>query len=798
MGTYQQKNHKSGDVELKGMTTFEWKLERKFETSKKKAYEKGEEFYFHLRDWEKTADLFEKRAEYLYAAYMYQKAKNFQKANENFERVAKSFEKKGLYPEAAYIYAKSGRFEKAAWNLETMYLYSRETFYFGKHDERISDYLTSAVDFYLRINDAEKACRLLILGERYSRAAELLIESGKLEEAVQLLEKVNLPLEAADVYERLGECKKANLLRAEVALNESDTAKAAMLYRKAGDFVMAASLFENSSLWKDAAECYCMAKHYQLAAECYLKASLKKEACEVFEWAGDLKNAADILVELEEFKKAGLFYEKCGLYYNAANAFLRGEASRKALINFQKVPENSENYYDSVIHITDYFLECENFELVIQKLEKLKESDLPAAIKARLLYNLARAHENNTDFEKATKIYKRILEYDFFFKDVKDRMGDVERLNKKLKLMEKERIDPGKRYKLKEEIGEGGMGIVYKAEDIYLGRIVAIKILNEKLSKEETANIRFYNEAKAVASLSHPGIVKVFEFGELNGDYFILMEYLEGEDINSILKSKKIFSIQQIVIIAKKIVKALYYAHQRGVIHRDIKPHNIMITRGHELKIMDFGIAYMKGDEGFNDEECLTGTPYYMSPEQIRGEAIDLRADIYSIGVTLFHIITGDVPFKGKDILKQHLFSKEPPISKMRSSVPAILVEIVTKCMEKKPKDRYQSAIQIYEELKKIQINELVRDEWEVQDSEIQTELIGDIINFEENGDDTPTQTPTEVISSPIEKKRVEAPDSSIFKKVVSSKQFDEEGTFNRGDKTFKRGERTVLRVPKR
>lgn len=255
------------------------------------------------------------------------------------------------------------------------------------------------------------------------------------------------------------------------------------------------------------------------------------------------------------------------------------------------------------------------------------------------------------------------------------------------------------RYKKLEEIGHGAMGKVYKAEDLALQRIVSLKILGPNFIRNEIELERFYAEARATAQLFHTNIVMVYDVGRMGDEHFIAMEFIEGVDLMTLIEKKHRFTPAQVVYIAMQIVKALAYSHRQGVVHRDIKPKNIMINRAGEIKIVDFGIAAVKNRENHGDTGYILGSPFYISPEQIRGDTIDHRIDIYATGVTLFHLVTGDVPYKGDNILMKHLASSIPSMRESRPDIPGYLDELVTKCMAKDKYDRYKDAPELLEAL---------------------------------------------------------------------------------------------------
>lgn len=250
-----------------------------------------------------------------------------------------------------------------------------------------------------------------------------------------------------------------------------------------------------------------------------------------------------------------------------------------------------------------------------------------------------------------------------------------------------------KRYRVIEELGRGGMGIVYKGEDPTLERCVAIKILPPKLLRNQDALHRFLREAKVAARLDHPNIIKVFDIDEENGIYHIVMEFVEGVTLREYLETRKSFPLDETLHLFRQICSAIDYAHQQKVIHRDLKPENIMVVQGRTIKVMDFGIAVMDDRHSVTEAGVLVGTIAYVSPEQARGMIADARSDIYSLGVLFFEMLTGRLPFDAtnpSEMLQKHL--NEKPLSPLQCNpaLPPGVEGIVYKTLEKDPADRYQ------------------------------------------------------------------------------------------------------------
>lgn len=258
------------------------------------------------------------------------------------------------------------------------------------------------------------------------------------------------------------------------------------------------------------------------------------------------------------------------------------------------------------------------------------------------------------------------------------------------------------RYEIIKTIGEGGMANVYLANDTILDRKVAIKVLRGDLSNDEKFIRRFKREALSVSNLSHPNIVEVYDVGEEDGNYYIVMEYIEGKTLKQLLQKRGALTLNEVIDIMTQLTDGLAHAHEAYIIHRDIKPQNIMIEDNGLVKITDFGIAMALNSTQLTQTNSVMGSVHYLPPEQANGKGSTVKSDIYSLGILMYELLTGSVPFKGDtavEIALKHMKEKIPSIRKQNPTIPQSIENIVLKATAKNPKNRYDNVRDMYKDL---------------------------------------------------------------------------------------------------
>ena len=349
-----------------------------------------------------------------------------------------------------------------------------------------------------------------------------------------------------------------------------------------------------------------------------------------------------------------------------------------------------------------------------QAFEKYRKCALDDTVMDNL-YNLALDYERKRQFGKAGNVYRYMAEHDAGFRDLKDRMDRAEQMENTMVIGGGGSAGPGAtimtdgaekpmlgRYQVEKELGKGAMGMVYLGRDPKINRVVAIKTmaLSQEFDEDELDEVkeRFFREAESAGRLSHPNIVTIYDAGEEQDLAYIAMELLKGDDLTAFIKRDNLLPVQVSASVIAATADALAYAHAQNIVHRDIKPANIMYeVDSHTVKVTDFGIARIT-DSSKTKTGVVLGTPSYMSPEQLSGKHVDGRSDLFSLGVTLYQLLTGDLPFKA-DSLATLMFkiTNDAPtdITLLRPELPECLVNIVNRTLAKSADDRYQTGAQL-------------------------------------------------------------------------------------------------------
>jgi tetratricopeptide (TPR) repeat protein len=493
---------------------------------------------------------------------------------------------------------------------------------------------------------------------------------------------------AADFFESAGDPLAAARLR----LAQGEAARAASLFEKAESWLEAADAHLRDDQLLHAGECYERGLDYERAIRCY------RECGAIDRW----------LTALERY----------GRVFEAAQLAIEHGQRPRAIRLLQLVEATDPAFREACLLLADAFETEGHFDLAAAKLDEHIATFRPGYAPADTYARLAGCWEQAGHTERALGILE----------DLRRREPTYPNIASRIELLRKQRSASGHvfapaaqrisdripdgastafvgevRYELLEEIGRGGMGVVYKARDTRLGRIVALKRLPEGLRRHHPRALQFFlREAQSAARLNHPNIVTVFDADQQDGQFFITMELLEGQPLHTILRERGQLSAMNVIGIARQACRGLDYAHGQGIVHRDIKTANLFATTDRVIKIMDFGLAKVL-EEVRGATTLVSGTPYYMSPEQVLGQDVDHRADLYSLGVTLFELATGRVPFDSGEVAYHHRHTPAPDPRALRPDLPEPLARLISKLLAKNPADRLQSAADVLDALMDIE-----------------------------------------------------------------------------------------------
>jgi tetratricopeptide (TPR) repeat protein len=684
--------------------------------------------YQELEDYDKAAELFEKSGEAASAGQIYYLLGELQKSAEHFagagdkKRAAEVYLRAGFFRKASQFYEELGDHKNAAEVLVKAIEQAESRL--GK-EVAVSDLSwfqemsIGAAENFRKAGETSRAIELLDRAHLYSEAARLFAESGKLKEAAERYKLAGYPLKAAECLEKAGESVEAAKLRAEHHLAEGKKQEALYELEKAGEWDKASQLYQELGDSQRSAEALEQAGRLKEAAEVFEKLGNYSRAASDYEKAGNFEKAAQCYEKAGETSKVSEMYEQAGAYFQAGVAFYERGLLDRAIRALQQVDRGSEDFRKACSLLGKIFQEKGMLNLAKESLKLAVDGQEVERSNVEDFYQLASLSERLGELENAMAVYEKILLVDIDYQDVRSRL---ERLKQSKTVIDSRSsgssfeetqtlqqaqplgVEKPVRYEIIEEVGRGGMGIVYKARDTILDRQVAYKVLPANLKEHPAALRNFFREAKSAARLNHPNIVTVYDAGEEAGNYYIAMEYVEGESVKAILTREGKIPAKAALLIAGQVCRALEYAHERKVIHRDVKSSNIMWTKDKVTKLMDFGLAKVL-EEVKSYQTLASGTPYYMSPEQALGKEVDNRCDLYSLGVTLFEMVTGQLPFKTGDAVYHHIHTPPPEARSIDPGISEPLNAIILKCMQKDPKDRYQTAKELLEALKKIKLD---------------------------------------------------------------------------------------------
>jgi tetratricopeptide (TPR) repeat protein len=565
------------------------------------------------------------------------------------------------------------------------------------------------------------------LGNAVGQAA-LLAKAGDPTAAAAVLQKAGDVVGAARVLEAIGDIEGAVAL-----LGPKDPHDAARLCEAHGDYLRAAQFYFEAGEPQVAAPLFLRAGDPAKAAEVYREAGDLPAAAEQLAAGGALAEAADIWIELGDVDKAAQAFQKLGDptglarvferrgdLLAAMRAYLQAGRADEAVRVGELLPAAQRDAVNVRLLLSVAYLKVgkpNEAMAVVRPLVARGGSD--NRMRCEGYYLLGLAYQQAADIPQAIACFEQCLALDHSFRDVPLRLSQLRAMPAGTYIsrppdpsLAKPASTPAQgnsilplRYLLMAKIGEGAMGTVYKAKDSVLDRPVAIKVLNRSLAESETARSYFLREARSAAALSHTHIVTVYDAGFEGAVLYLVMEYLEGDDLET-LATRPPGGLPEKTALryAAQVADALANVHALNIIHRDVKPGNVMLLKGTEkVKLMDFGIAHLAAPEGQKRKATnVAGTPDFMSPEQLLGQGLGPWTDIYALGGTLYELLTGQVPFPEGDATV-HAHSTPPPDPrKIKPGISAATAAIVLSCLAKDPASRPQSAAKLRDNMEEI------------------------------------------------------------------------------------------------
>jgi tetratricopeptide (TPR) repeat protein len=691
------------------------------------------QLFEYLKHWDAAAQAYESAQEPERAATMLVRLGEEQRAAELLRRAGKSlaaaelFEKVGQYGIAASLFQAAGHLKRAASLFEKAEQWSAAADLFEQEyhqearkwqerggpaggQEAVSAAAQQAGRVWLKAGEPERAAAVFRQQGLVADAADALAQAGAEHKAAELYLAQGQFERAAEMFSRLGDKLRRDTALAEAKVQAGELAAAADLFVSANQPLRAADLYERSGKHKRAAELHAAAGDQKRAAELYLAAGCHDDAAAALERGRRFREAAQLYLNLEKLDRAAAAFQQAGDLFQAGKIYHQMGRLDEAIEVLQRVDVQSQDYYQGSLILGSIFLDRGMLSAAKERCQKLLVlyKDSPEN-ELEPMYQLARVYEAERDFDAALKLYEKVLSQDFAFRDTRERAAQA-KTAKAAKAAPPSKTTSSStpqtmpRYKILKQIGQGGMGVVYRAEDTVLHRIVAYKVLPTSVKEQPAVLENFLQEARIAASINHPNIVTIYDTGhDPAGEVFISMEFVDGLSLKELLDKMGALPLPQFLSIAKQICAGLGYAHGRRIIHRDIKPSNIMLSRDRMVKIMDFGLAKIVND-AIGDRTSVKGTPLYMAPEQILGKEVDHQSDLYSLGCTLYRMATGRLPFTKGDLYYQHLHTRPQSPKELNPKLPSAINAIIMRCLEKEKAKRYQQVGDVLADIEQVKL----------------------------------------------------------------------------------------------
>ncbi|MBN1356617.1 protein kinase [bacterium] len=699
-------------------------------------YEKALSMYMKVHAYNRSAPLLEwlgrtkeaarhyaKNGQYLKSAELFKSAKDYLEAGAMYRNAeiplfaAEMFENASAYSEAALMYEQARDFVRAGDLYLERGMYGKAVFCFNKILENKMyviklDEGESSIEPQLQL----KCGRAYEQLRKFDQAAECYFKAGAVQEAVRVcraggdlakaahyLESSRMWQEASEIYSEIGKAEKSRQLQIRSLMNLDKFLEAAELADDSGEFRVAAEAYEYAKEYAKAGEMFRLIGKMDKAAEMYLLAGKVLEAAVLYEQTGDLRQAAELREQLHEYDKAAELYALTGEAAKSGKLYLESGQLDDAIRVLQNAWSQDQKDPQVRNMLGLAFLRRGNVEIAFDSYLKQMIDEPVTADNIELFYAAGIGLDEHHMPEQALKFFERLSAYDLHYQDVKSKTAELTSIVRNLKSSKStttvpHQFTPGKvvadRYVIKGKVGSGGMGVVYRAKDRELDIEVALKVLKPKYSNDPEMIQRFKQEVTLARQILHENVIRLFDFDKIHNLLYISMEFFPNFNLKSIMKSQKPMPVDDIIRIITQVCHGLWAAHRRGIVHRDIKPQNILINDEGIVKLVDFGIATVIGPASWSEVEFVVGTPEYMSPEQARGEPTDTRSDIYSLGAILYEMACGVPPFSNPDsfqVLIDQVESEPVPPFERNVDLPRWLNDLILKCLEKDPDRRYDS-----------------------------------------------------------------------------------------------------------